>query len=348
MKRKKIALRIGPFLLTCLMILGIMSWRHEWLKQNAAKNMAIAHSKWEAYKGIHLTFTEHILAITWTISGHTKRIHYKQPVTSVWLHVLLPQGEHSYIQVQNVETAYHQEIPESWKLSDVLPHPLSAITNPGPWQLNVPRNGPYIVKFNNPIKNHAETTQDISFTPTISGKWVWENSETADFYPNHSLPSNTQETMLIGDGIHGPISTSGQYLTAPINRPFITASDEKIIVHETLPETLKLYKNGQLIFQSLCNTAMPGGHTPTGTLYIRSKYPSVNMRGVNPNGIPYDDPHVPWVMGLIGNIAIHGFKRVSYGFPQSNGCVELPIQAAKSLYSMVQVGTPVEIIKSSE
>ena len=91
---------------------------------------------------------------------------------------------------------------------------------------------------------------------------------------------------------------------------------------------------------------MPGGSTPTGTFYIRSKYPSVDMKGVNPDGVHYNDPHVPWVMGLIGNIAIHGYPRASYGWPQSNGCVELPLSAAKHLYSMVSVGTPVEIMTS--
>ncbi|MCF8568105.1 L,D-transpeptidase [Alicyclobacillus tolerans] len=322
-----------------------MSWRHAWREQSALKNMAIAHSEWKASQGINLTFTEPVYSVTWLMHGHTKTLSFNKPVTSVWLHTLLPQGEKSSIEVENVETIYRQDVPKSWKLSDVLPQPLTAVTNPGPWQLNVPRNGPYSVRFSAPIENRFETIRAISFTPKIPGRWTWKNSETADFYPKQTLPSTVQETMVIGDGINGPVGASGQYLTAQINRPFMTASDEKIVVHETLPETLKLYKNGQLIFQSLCNTARPGGYTPTGTFYIRSKYQFVNMRGVNPNGIPYYDPHVPWVMGLIGNIAIHGFNRASYGFPQSNGCVELPISAAKSLYSMAQVGTPVKIIK---
>ena len=33
-----------------------------------------------------------------------------------------------------------------------------------------------------------------------------------------------------------------------------------------------------------------------------------------------------------GGDAVHGYPRASYGFPQSNGCVELPIETAKLHY----------------
>ncbi|WDL95490.1 L,D-transpeptidase [Alicyclobacillus sp. ALC3] len=318
--------------------------RHVQLKQNAAKSVAITSSKWEAFKGIHLTFSEPLEAVTWTMDGHAKTIHLKKPSASVWLNSVLPQGQKSSVEVQSVETTYNQTVTESWKLSDVLAKPLQVITDPGTWQLNVSRNGPYMVQFSAPILDRNGATKAVVFKPSIPGKWVWKNSETADFYPMDPVPPTAQETLVVGDGIKGPVSDAGQFMASPVTRPFITASDEKIVVQEQLPETLSLYKNGKVIFQSLCNTAVPGAYTPTGTFYIRSKYSFVDMRGVNPNGVAYNDPHVPWVMGLIGNVAIHGYPRATYGWPQSNGCVELPISAAKRLYSMVKVGTPVEIM----
>ena len=318
--------------------------RHQQLETKAAESAAIASVNWEAFKGVHLTFTEPLEALTWSMNGHTKLIHLNRPSSSIWLKTTLPQGEKSSIEVRSVETVYNQTLEESWKLSDTLYRPLTVVTNPGPWQLNVSQSGPYIVRFSAPIQDRSRAIKAMSFQPSISGKWVWQNPETADFYPARSLPSTTQETLVVGDGIDGPVGDGGQYLSSTVKRPFITASDEKIVVQEKLPETLTLYKNGKVIFQSLCNTAMPGGYTPTGTFYIRSKYPSVDMKGINPDGVHYNDHHVPWVMGLIGNIAIHGYPRASYGWPQSNGCVELPISAAKQLYTMVSVGTPVEIM----
>lgn len=342
---------LSIIVLSVLVVSGLAIYRdlhvrHEQLKQNAAKSVAITNSSWEATKGIHLTFSEPLEAVTWTMDGHVQTLRLKRPSSSVWLKSVLPQGRRTSIEVRSVETTYNQTVRKSWILSAILPKPLQVVTDPGTWQLNVSRSGPYMVQFSAPILNRLEATNAVSFTPSIPGKWVWKNPETADFYPADSVAATTQETLVIGDGIKGPVGDAGQFLTSPITRPFITASNEKIVVQEQLPETLRLYKNGQVIFESLCNTAMTGAYTPTGTFHIRSKYSNVDMRGVNPDGVPYNDPHVPWVMGLIGNIAIHGYPRAAYGWPQSNGCVELPISAAKRLYGMVNVGTPVEIMSS--
>ncbi|QQE78308.1 L,D-transpeptidase [Alicyclobacillus sp. SO9] len=328
------------------LVVGGLHVRRDLLNRKAARNVSIAKSKWEAAKGVQLTFNEPLDAVTWSVNGRTSTIRFMKPATSVWLKTSFPQGKKSTIKVRSVETTYKQHIAENWRLSDILPASMKVVTNPGPWQLNVPRKGPYTVQFSAPIQNRTKATQDISFAPNISGKWVWENADTAAFYPAHEVAPAAQEKMLINSGKTGPISTSGQYLSTSVTRNFITASNEKIVVREKLPETLTLYKNGKAIFHSLCNTAVKGAHTPLGQFYIRTKYLHVDMKGVNPNGTHYNDPNVPWVMGLIGSIAIHGFPRASYGFPQSNGCVELPVKIAKKLYSMVKVGTPVEITKS--
>jgi hypothetical protein len=39
---------------------------------------------------------------------------------------------------------------------------------------------------------------------------------------------------------------------------------------------------------------------------------------------------VYWINYFNGGDAVHGFVRASYGFPQSLGCVELPIPTAMS------------------
>ena len=47
---------------------------------------------------------------------------------------------------------------------------------------------------------------------------------------------------------------------------------------------------------------------------------------------------MPWVNYFNGGDAVHGYERGSYGFPQSNGCVELPIATAAEVYPMLAVG----------
>ncbi len=62
------------------------------------------------------------------------------------------------------------------------------------------------------------------------------------------------------------------------------------------------------------------------------------MSGEDPDGTKYDVADVPWVNYFNGGDAVHGYPREAYGFPQSNGCVELPIETAQSVFGMLQLG----------
>jgi len=69
-------------------------------------------------------------------------------------------------------------------------------------------------------------------------------------------------------------------------------------------------------------------------IYLRFR--KTEMKGTFPGThIHYDDPDVPWVNYFHGGEAIHGFPRRHYGYPQSAGCVELPIHKAKELYPIL-------------
>jgi lipoprotein-anchoring transpeptidase ErfK/SrfK len=43
-----------------------------------------------------------------------------------------------------------------------------------------------------------------------------------------------------------------------------------------------------------------------------------------------------------GGDAVHG-PRASYGSPQSNGCVELPIETAHTVFDMLRIGDVVDV-----
>ena len=120
--------------------------------------------------------------------------------------------------------------------------------------------------------------------------------------------------------------------------------DELIVVSMAVPEMMTLWRQGQVAFQTYCNTGVPGAGTPPGRYRIKRKIAIADMRGHELNGRPYNDPAVPWVMYFHRGDALHGFVRPGYGWPQSLGCVELSIPAAAELYQQVYVGTRVIVL----
>ncbi len=116
-----------------------------------------------------------------------------------------------------------------------------------------------------------------------------------------------------------------------------------IEVEKKRPENLYLYENGSVVFSSLVNTGIPGLNTTDGTYPIYLRFVQDYMSGTNPNGTTYHDM-VHWINYFLGSEAVHGFVRSQYGFPQSLGCVELPVANAAVVYPQVHIGTLVTIV----
>jgi peptidoglycan hydrolase-like protein with peptidoglycan-binding domain len=116
-----------------------------------------------------------------------------------------------------------------------------------------------------------------------------------------------------------------------------------VTVSESLPETLEVHRGNRVVFTTPANTGVPGAETEQGIFPIYSRFVSTTMAGEDVDGTKYDVPDVPWVNYFNGGDAVHGYPRESYGFPQSNGCVELPIEAARTVFGMLAVGDIVEI-----
>jgi peptidoglycan hydrolase-like protein with peptidoglycan-binding domain len=111
-----------------------------------------------------------------------------------------------------------------------------------------------------------------------------------------------------------------------------------VTVSEHIPETLEVHRGSHVVLSTPANTGVPGATTQQGTFPIYSRFTSTTMTGTNPDGSKYSDPGVPWVNYFNGGDAVHGFPRPSYGSPQSNGCVELPIETAERVYGMLSIG----------
>jgi lipoprotein-anchoring transpeptidase ErfK/SrfK len=116
-----------------------------------------------------------------------------------------------------------------------------------------------------------------------------------------------------------------------------------VLANLYLPQRLSVWVDGHTALTSAVNGGVAGAPTPLGTYPVYERFTSTTMQGTNPDGSHYKDPGVPWVNYFSGGSAVHGFPRASYGFPQSVGCLELPIGTAKTVYGMINYGTLVTV-----
>ena len=91
------------------------------------------------------------------------------------------------------------------------------------------------------------------------------------------------------------------------------------------------------------STGIASRPTELGTFPVYAHLTSTTMSGINPDGTPYHDPGVPWVNYFNGGDAVHGFYRASYGWYQSLGCVELPVNTAQYIWPYLTYGTLVTV-----
>jgi peptidoglycan hydrolase-like protein with peptidoglycan-binding domain len=108
------------------------------------------------------------------------------------------------------------------------------------------------------------------------------------------------------------------------------------------PETLTIWHDGRIVLSSPANTGIPVAPTADGTFPVYLRYQFQIMRGINPDGSSYADP-VSYVSYFDGGEAVHYFPRGSYGFPQSLGCVELPLAAAAAAWPYLTYGSLVTV-----
>jgi peptidoglycan hydrolase-like protein with peptidoglycan-binding domain len=144
------------------------------------------------------------------------------------------------------------------------------------------------------------------------------------------------------DGIAGPMVWS-QLLAAAQAGAMDPADYNYVYVTKDLPETATVYDNGVEVYSTLANTGVEGAATDDGTFPVYARYLTTTMTGTNPDGSHYSDPGIPWVSYFNGGDALHGFVRSSYGFPQSDGCVEMPPDHAEVVFPYTPIGTLVTV-----
>jgi hypothetical protein len=118
-------------------------------------------------------------------------------------------------------------------------------------------------------------------------------------------------------------------------RPELSPNGPVVIVVSLPHQLVHVYRNGLAIGVSTCSTGAPGHSTPTGVFTILQKReehysstynnaPMPNMQRLTWRGVALHAGHLP-------------------GYPASKGCIRLPVEFSRVLFSVTGLGTSVII-----
>lgn len=118
-------------------------------------------------------------------------------------------------------------------------------------------------------------------------------------------------------------------------KPEISPSGPVLIIVSTPDQLLYVYRNGVRIGRSTVSTGRAGHRTPVGVFTILQKE-------VDHYSTIYHGASMPFMERLTwGGIALHGGDLP--GFADSHGCIRLPLEFAKKLYTITDRGTTVMV-----
>ena len=164
--------------------------------------------------------------------------------------------------------------------------------------------------------------------------------------------------IIFDSGMRYPKRVSGDwYVAATYTRAFTdrgaedltpdmqVASNTKHIVIDRSSQMLYAYDGDVLFLKTPVSTGLDLTPTPRGIFTVYRKTPSRYMQGPLP-GVStqyYDLPGVPWDLYFTKEGgAIHGaYWHNSFGKQWSHGCVNLPLDTARTLYEWTPLGTSV-------
>jgi hypothetical protein len=159
------------------------------------------------------------------------------------------------------------------------------------------------------------------------------------------------EYLYFPERIKGDWYIAAEYVTVLLNEGDRMASGSEIatgtkqIIVNRADQMLYAYDEDRLFMKLQISTGLELSPTPAGEFTIFKKTPSRYMQGPVP-GLTfkyYDLPGVPWNLYFThGGAVIHGtYWHNKFGNQYSNGCVNLPPDAARKLYMWADIGTRV-------
>src|SRR5213596_1858112 len=123
----------------------------------------------------------------------------------------------------------------------------------------------------------------------------------------------------------------GEYVWEPERAP----EGPLLIIASITEQVAYVYRNGIRIAQSSVSTGRPGHPTPTGVFTILAKEVHHTSSIYKGGELPYME-RVTW-----GGIALHAGDLP--GYPDSHGCVRLPLEFSKLLFGVTMKGATVII-----
>ncbi|MGH9043413.1 MAG: L,D-transpeptidase family protein [Acidimicrobiales bacterium] len=202
-----------------------------------------------------------------------------------------------------------------------------------------------------PTSPITSVVQEADIQPgTFSWRWPDQPSSLTSLWATGQMNVITRGAVmdfesqhgLKTDGIAGPAVWTA-LLTDALSAHTSANHYHYVYVSEADPEMVTVYQDGSQVYRTLANTGVPAAPTDQGTFPVFARYVSTTMTGTNPDGSKYDDPGVPWVSYFNGGDALHGFIRGGYGYPQSDGCVEMAPGDAAVVYPLTPIGTLVTV-----
>ena len=124
--------------------------------------------------------------------------------------------------------------------------------------------------------------------------------------------------------------------------PISPLNVNKRIEIDLAKQQMVAFENNYRIYISRIATGYFEGDTPIGEFSIERKQPSRHMVGGGETR-RFDLPGVPWVSFISWTgVSLHGtYWHNNYGTPQSHGCINLPLGAAKWVYRWTLPEVPV-------
>lgn len=138
----------------------------------------------------------------------------------------------------------------------------------------------------------------------------------------------------------------GEVLTMPGRRVWEGRNYQKYIEVSLAKQRLYAYENGRKVREFPISSGLARYATPVGDFEVQRRKVSTRMRWEYGPNHPenYDIPGVPHVQYFNGPYALHGaFWHNNFGTPMSHGCVNLPLNEARWLYSWSDIGDKVII-----
>jgi peptidoglycan hydrolase-like protein with peptidoglycan-binding domain len=176
--------------------------------------------------------------------------------------------------------------------------------------------------------------------PSLTSLW---NPNSYNVITKGAIMSFEDQHGLTTDGLAGPQVWADVLQAAESGASDPNSYDYVYVQRTPEPESVSVYQNGALTYETPANTGVAAAPTASGTFPVYVRYQVTTMRGTNPDGSKYVDPGIPWVSYFNGGDALHGYVRGGYGYPQSDGCVEMPPANAAVVYPKTPIGTLVTV-----